>query len=192
MASFQTKSDPKQVSIILNIVKLDCCDLYKAFCAKKTQLKHAIELYEEFMTEEINTLFQCSNKFSEIVLNHRKNFNAFIDEAKTTIVEQNVFVPDDSVYVLFISLQEWLLQGSKGQQFYFIIDIDSFNYTQFMDFQRFAVNLPKVLIRLRCDILRNWLTIHFTDGRKSHDCIENGQNVCNRFCTWDLRRIQTR
>lgn len=153
MAAFQAKTDQKQISIVLNLIKIDCIDLYKKFCIKKTQLKAAIELYEEFMTDEINTLFQCNNNFSDIVLNHRRKFQKFIDDVgaqilSETMAQPNGTIADDSVYVLFISLQEWLTQGPKGQQFYFMIDIDAFNYTQLMDinmeFQNVSIGSQKV------------------------------------------------
>ncbi|XP_055314184.1 double-stranded RNA-specific editase Adar-like [Sitodiplosis mosellana] len=144
MAAFQAKTDRKQISIALNLIKFDCIQLYKRFYAKKTQLKRAIELYEEFMSDDINTLFQCNNRFSEIVLNHQKKFQTFIETTTTQIFGEEISQPnetvaDDSVYVLFISLQEWFTQGLKGQQFCFMIDIDSFNLTQLMDFQNFSI-----------------------------------------------------
>lgn len=138
MAVFQAKTNRKQISIILNLIKRDCVDLYEKFRLKKPQLKHAIELYEEFMTQEINTLFVSSNKFSEIVLKHRDNFKMFIDktveiilgDARTEETVTNGISVDKSDYVMFISLQEWLIQGPKCKQFYFMIDIDSFRYSQ--------------------------------------------------------------
>lgn len=149
MAAFKAKTDRKQISIALNLIKVDCIELYNRFYANKTQLKRAIELYEEFMTEDINTLFQCNNSFSDIVLSHRNKFNKFIDTAATEILGDAISQPngnftDDSVYVLFISLQEWFLQGFKGQQFYFMLDIDSFNLTQYMDFENFSIATQKV------------------------------------------------
>lgn len=149
MAAFQAKTDRKQISIALNLIKFDCIELYERFNADKTKLKRAIELYEEFMTEDINTLFQCNNSFSDIVLNHRNKFNTFIDTAATEILgdaisQLNGNFTDDSVHVLFISLQEWFLQGLKGQQFYFMLDIDSFNLTQYMDFENFSITKQKV------------------------------------------------
>lgn len=149
MAAFQAKTDRKQISIVLNLIKWDCTDLYKRFYANKTQLKQAIELYEEFMTDEINSLFQCNNNFSDIVRNHQKQFKTFIEKTSTEILGEIIAKPngnvaDDSDYVLFISLQEWLTQGPKGQQFCFMIDIDSFNLTQYMDFQNFSIGSQKV------------------------------------------------
>lgn len=149
MAAFQAKTDRKQISIVLNLIKCDCTDLYKRFHANKIQLKQAIELYEEFMTDEINSLFQCNNNFSDIVRNHQKQFKTFIEKICTEIlseiiVESNGNVTDYSDYVLFISLQEWLTQGPKGQQFCFMIDIDSFNLTQYMEYQNFSIGSQKV------------------------------------------------
>lgn len=139
MAVFQAKTNRKQISIILNLIKRDCVDLYGEFHLKKPQLKHAIELYEEFMTQEINTLFVSSNRFSEIVLKHRENFKEFVKSVTKEIILDdgtpqetvtNGISVDGSVYVMFISLQEWLIQGPKCQQFYYMIDIDSFRYSQ--------------------------------------------------------------
>lgn len=135
MAKFQAKTDRKQISIILNLIKIDCVNLYKKFGAKETKLKQVIELYEEFMTEETNGLFQKNNKFSDIVLNHQKHFLTFLDEIPQETGElathQDKSIADNDIYVLYISLQQWLLQGQKdSQQFYFMIDIDPFNYTQ--------------------------------------------------------------
>lgn len=135
MTKFQAKTDRKQISIILNLIKIDCADLYRQFRTNKIKLKQAIELYEEFATEQINVLFQNCNNFSDVVKSHRKKFQEFRDE----ISQQNdeiAFQPngahaDDDIYVIFISLQPWLIEGPKcGQQFYFMIDIDSFQYAR--------------------------------------------------------------
>lgn len=133
MAQFQAKTDLKQISIILNLIKIDCADLYKTFRGNKTQLKQAIEQYEEFVTDEINkTLFQNNTNFSDIVRNHRRNYSEFLDEfvKKSDAIANHQNATDDS-YVFFISLQNWFIDGSKcGQQFYFTIDIDSFKYNK--------------------------------------------------------------
>lgn len=137
MASFQANSNRKQISIILNLIKRDCIDLYQKFYLNKLQLKLAITLYEEFMSQEINTLFIFNNSFSEIVRKHREQFDKFVDKTMQIILNvetpkeqhnNDIFV-DRCVYVMFISLQEWLIQGPKGQQFYFMIDINSFHLT---------------------------------------------------------------
>lgn len=128
MVAIQVKTNRKQISIISNLIKCDCVDLYRKFRMKKPQLKQAIECYEEFMMEEINTLFENNNSFSEIVLNHRKKFLLFIEEKANQILGDatvhqsttNGTSIDESIYVLFISLQEWLIQGPKGQQFYLL------------------------------------------------------------------------
>lgn len=139
MAAFNSSTDKKQMSIILNLMKLDCVDLYKKFHYKKTTLKQAIEEYEEFMTEEINSLFNDNNNFSGIVISHRNNFQKFSDDFRPVHVDSEplengntvqVNGLDDSVYAMCISVQEWLLQGAKGQQFYFLINIDAFNLTK--------------------------------------------------------------
>lgn len=147
MATIQVKSDRKQISLILNLIKIDCTDLYGKFHHAKPQLKAAIERYEEFMTNEINdTLFQCNNNFSEIVLNHRAKFTKFIEEIpgasqQQAVTTHNGTTHDDGIYVLFITLQHWLVQGPKGQHFCFMIDIDSFNYTRLSKCPNFS--LPK-------------------------------------------------
>lgn len=148
MAAFHLKTNRKQISIILNLIKCDCIALYQQFRMKKPQLKQAIELYEEFMIDEINALFPNSNSFSEIVLNHRKKFATFVDEKAKLILDDatlqnpisNGTLTDESLHVLYMSLQEWLIQGPKGQQIYFMIDIDSFNYTQYSEFQNFTIS----------------------------------------------------
>lgn len=151
MAKFQAKSDQKQISIILNLIKFDCTILYKKYQSKKTELKEAIELYEEFMTDEINGLFQNNTNFSDIVRNHNKKFLEFCDEIAIEIDEttakQNGHKVDEDIYAFFISLQQWLIQGPKGgQQFFFMIDIDSFNYTQKLPNALKQVNLHANII----------------------------------------------
>lgn len=143
MATIQVKHDRKQISLILNLIKFDCADLYRKFYQKKTALKGAIERYEEFMTIEINdSLFQCNNTFSEIVLNHRAKFTKFIEEIsdanQQTATTSKGTAHDSGIYVLYISLQHWLVQGPKGQQFCFMIDIDSFNYTNLSKVQTYS------------------------------------------------------
>lgn len=139
MASFVSKTSRIKISIILNLIKSDCGVVYERFYSKKTKLKYAIELYEEYMSEEINSIFHVNNNFSDIVRYHQKSFSKFIDKlgeellksnsTQSDIVTENGNLDDESKYVLHISLQEWLLQGPKGQYFYFVIDIDSFNLT---------------------------------------------------------------
>lgn len=139
MATFNSSTDKKQMSVILNLIKLDCNDLYKNFHYKKTTLKQAIEEYEEFMVHEINSLFNDNNNFSGIVIGHRNNFQKFFNDFRPVQVDLEplengntvkVNGLDESVYAMCISVQEWLLQGAKGQQFYFLINIDAFNLTK--------------------------------------------------------------
>lgn len=187
MATIQVKSDRKQISLILNLMKIDCADLYGKFHQVKTQLKAAIERYEEFMTTEINdSLFQCNNNFSEIVLNHRAKFTKFIEEISDSIQQQtattlNGTAQDSGIYVLFITLQHWLVQGPKGQHFCFMIDIDSFSYTNLSKLQNFS-NSKKVCPQTPCmkrfillvnellDMLTEyeWLYVHFIGKRCDH------------------------
>lgn len=140
MASFVSATNRVRISIILNLVRSDCEELYKRFHSKKTKLKYAIELYEEYISEEVNNIFQANNNFSDIVRCHNKSFLQFIDKLCWEMCKKDSTPPDtvtandneddESKYVLHISLQEWLLQGPKGQYFYFVIDIDSFNLTE--------------------------------------------------------------
>lgn len=153
MAVFYAKTNCKQIAIISSLIRSDCIVLYRNFGAIKTQLKSAIELYEEFMTDEVNALFQCNKNFSDIVLKHRIKFNQFVEETAAQFTNETVShtngngaSADDNVYVLFISLQEWLTQGPKGQQFYFMIDIDAFNLTKLMKCPTPTNATPKVWI----------------------------------------------
>lgn len=159
MATFQVNTDRKQISIILNLIRIDCIDLNKIFGKIKPQLKQAIERFEEFMTTEINdTLFQHNNNFSDIVLSHRAKFSKFIEETSKVIHDNGAFAPhqptitqngashDNSINVIFVALQHWLVQGPKGQHLCFMIDIDTFNYTQYSEFQNFAISKKVVLI----------------------------------------------
>lgn len=150
MASFQALTNRKQICVILSLIKLDCIDLYQTFRTNKVQLKSAIESYEEFMTDEINTIFRCNKNFSDIVLKHRNQFKKFVGEIlkqisiNSTSQANVVSSSDDSVYVIFISVQEWLTQGPKGQEFLFVIDIDSFNLSKLMKCQQPANATQKV------------------------------------------------
>lgn len=128
------KTNRKHVSLILNLIRKDCIHLYQKYFYHKVVLKKAIEFYEEFMINEINTLFERNDDFSGIVITHAQHFDKFVQHSlsalNSDIEKYENEVIDNSTYVLFISLQEWLLQSPKGQRFYFMLDIDAFNYSK--------------------------------------------------------------
>lgn len=126
MAVFPTVPNRKKFSMILNLVKDDCVYLYRKYSPHKIALENAIEIYEEFMSNEINALFEksYSTHCSNIALKHGANFRKFADEL--TIADEsfsNDIDGDDDIFVMFIVLQEYLLQGTKGEQFHLAVDI---------------------------------------------------------------------
>lgn len=122
--------DRKKQSTILNMIESDCTFLYDYYSRNIQRLKQVIELYEEFITVEINVLFEQSNSFCEIVLTHRGKFKEFIRQIDAT----EMSFPNarekrtEDFYIIYITVQEWLLQGPKGQQFYSMVDIDAFKF----------------------------------------------------------------
>lgn len=122
--------DRKLQTTILNMIEQDCTRLYDYYNQNKQQLKVAIEYYEEFITTEINELFERSNSFVEIVLTHGANFKEFIRNINTIDMQyQNWYDKrTEDLYVIYVTVQEWLLQGPKGQQFYSMVDIDAFKF----------------------------------------------------------------
>lgn len=126
MASIQTKTNEKQILIILSLIRSDCIKINAKFNNKKAELFKIIKKYEEFIFSEINSIFQQNNHFSGIVRQHRKNFTEFLENncAKVTTSDD---AQNNSQICLHISVQEWLLQGQKGQQFRYLIDIDCLN-----------------------------------------------------------------
>lgn len=124
--------DRKKQSTLLNLIENDCGVLYDHFHHNKDRLKQIIELYEEFMTIEMNQIFELCNGFTEILLQHRQNFRGFLQNITSTVDQRytngvaNGRI--DDMFVIFITIQEWLLQGPKGQQFYLMVDIDAFRF----------------------------------------------------------------
>lgn len=125
----ETLGDRKKQSTILTMIEHDCTLLYEYYHQNLDRLKRVIEFYEEFITMEINTLFEQSNSFVEIVLTHRTNFREFI--RNVNMQSPNAYKSrTETFYVLYITVQEWLLYGPKGQQFYSMVDIDAFKFYQ--------------------------------------------------------------
>lgn len=124
--------DRKKQSTILTMIGHDCTLLYDYYHQNVERLKQVIEFYEDFITKEINALFEQSNSFIEIVLTHRTNFKDFIRNVNAVDMQlPNAFkTRTETLYVLYITVQEWLLQGPKGQQFYSMVDIDAFKFYQ--------------------------------------------------------------
>lgn len=162
--------DEKKQSLILNMIEYDCTLLYDKFNYNKSRLRHSIELYEEFITTEINTLFEQSNTFVEIVLSHRTNFKEFmldidLDEIRLQNGHDSV---TNQQFVIYITLQEWWLQGPKGQQFYLMVDIDVFRFHQNWGMnlitteQKTVLQTPTILIRIDFFLSLNSLQ-HFTE-----------------------------
>lgn len=126
--------DRKKQSVILEMAKRDCIRLYNCYCRNKQYLKQAIEFYEEFITHEINTIFEHCNSLVEIDQIHKNNFVLFL--RGIGVIEDGFSMPSkrrktsEDMYVIYITVQEWLLQGLKGQQFYSIVQIDAFNFYQ--------------------------------------------------------------
>lgn len=123
MASIDTKSNEKQILIILSLIRSDCIKINAKFNNKKTELSKVIKIYEDFIFREINSIFQQNNHFSGIIRQHRKNFNEFLENNCAEAITSDV-VQNNSQICLHVSLQEWLLQGQKGRQFQYLIDID--------------------------------------------------------------------
>lgn len=122
--------DRKKQSTILNMIESDCTYLYDYYSRNIQRLKQVIEFYEEFITAEINVLFEQSNSFCEIVLTHRGKFKEFIREVDATEMPLSNAREKrtEDYYIIYITVQEWLLQGPKGQQFYSMVDIDAFKF----------------------------------------------------------------
>lgn len=138
-------SNRMQIAILLNLVKSDCIRLYENYFPDTVTFKEAIRQYEVFMIEEINTMFRENNKFSEIVLSHEKHFQRFRQGFQRDNFENIDRVPNgiENCYAIFISLQEWQLNTTKEEQFYFMLDIDSFDLKT-NPIQANGVQMPKV------------------------------------------------
>lgn len=123
-------SDRKKQTTILNMIEHDCTQMYDRYGRNKDFLKYAIECYEEFIHAEINSLFEQSNSFSQIIFTHRNHFKEFIDHIYTfdmmpTNAKQRRM---EDMYIIYTTVQEWLLQGPKGHHFYTMVDIDAFKF----------------------------------------------------------------
>lgn len=121
----------KKSAILSAMLRNDCESLYRSFGGNKVLLKHAIERYEMFVIKEIDVLFEQSNSFSDIVINHGKNF----DEFKENLGNKAPIAADNNrsrawVYVIIVTVKEWLLEGPKGRSFYTMVEIDAFNLTR--------------------------------------------------------------
>lgn len=133
MAIFSTKSNRKNLSVLLNLIKDDCQNLYATYFPNEIAFKSAIDLYEEFLTNEINDVFKENCTFSDIVIKHRQKFNEFsngpLRELQTTNEQcTSDAAENNSYFVVFVSLREWILQSPKGEQFYFSLEINSFRF----------------------------------------------------------------
>lgn len=124
--------DQNRQNFILEMIKADCQCLVKLF--SKQYLMQVFENYEEFMIQEINKLFEQCNSFDEIVLTHQGNFLAFVQYVKENVDLYEMPTPPKRVkltedfYVIYITMQEWLLRGARGQHFYSMLNIDAFNF----------------------------------------------------------------
>lgn len=136
MASISPQVNEKQILIILSMIRNDCIKLNAQYYHNRHHLSDIIQMYEEFIYNEINTIFKENNKFSDIIRNHRTNFNkTFLVNncAETNGIGDNHLM-DDSKLCLHISVQEWFLQGQKGHQFQYIVDIDCLEYVRHASF----------------------------------------------------------
>lgn len=117
------------------MIEHDCTMLYDHYHRNKHALKQVIEFYEEFITAEMNILFEQSNSFVEIVLTHREHFKEFIRrvEGVEMQIQNGHDKRTEDYFIIHITVQEWLLQGPKGQQFYSMVDIDAFKFYQRWD-----------------------------------------------------------
>lgn len=128
-------SDRNKNSTILKMIENDCTQLYNYYCLNKDELKGALEVYEEFITVEINRVFETANCFNDIMIDHQMNFWTFLQSMGILNVPQPQAKRrrTDLFFVIHISVQNWLLHGQKGPQFYSMVDIDAFKYYQQCD-----------------------------------------------------------
>lgn len=140
----------KRLAILSTILKTDCTTLYSAFYSNKDILKVAIEEYEIFAIQEINSVFEQSNKFSDIVINHLRNFHCFMEQFRQDYQIGNMNnnnsngIDDQLIDVIIIMLKEWYLQSDKGHQFYLMIEIDAFNLSRHERGNQFFTTIPIV------------------------------------------------
>lgn len=139
-------SDRKKQSTILKMIADDCTVMYNYYYQNKDDLKNAIEIYEEFIIVEINRLFEPANSFADITHNHQRNFIDFMQSAGSY---DPYDVPNqrakrrrtDRFYVIYITVQDWLLHGQKGPQIYSMVDISAFKFYQQWDPSRATAQL---------------------------------------------------
>lgn len=113
------------------MIRDDCIKLNAQYHNNRKYLSEIIKIYEEFIFNEINTIFKVNNRFSEIVRSHRKNcMERFLANncGDTNGIGGNNHQVDDLKFCLHISVQEWLMQGQKGRQFQYLVDIDCIPY----------------------------------------------------------------
>lgn len=138
MVEISTALSGKRLAMLSPMLTLDCVKLYKKFNTKKVILKKAIEDYEIFMTNELNSIFENSNSFAQIVQDHLINYNNFInkfcEEAKISDGflngSSNGENHDQTIYAIIITLKEWYLQSDKGHYLYLMVEIDAFNLNE--------------------------------------------------------------
>lgn len=138
-------NDGKRLSLIKSMLQHDCTIIYDCFQGNRIFLKMCIELYEEFIIKEINTLFENSNSFGEIVQKHQHNFEEFLQSFRREINENVSFRgAGNTMYVIYVKIINWFYQGLKGQNCYTMVEIDAFDYHKYKyladDGQRYTVN----------------------------------------------------
>lgn len=146
--------DPRRATVIQEMIEQDCIRLYDKHNHNKSELKAAIELYEQFIHTEINSLFEACNRFEEILPQHVQNFEEFTAEMDVCGMQPPLAKRKRTtdMYVIYITVQEWLLQGPRSQQFYTMVDIGSFQFQQ----NQILPNNLVVVPTIPCDFLRKF------------------------------------
>lgn len=136
MAVLSVKSNATLVANLLKLIKDDCVGLQKIYYPNLSALKSAVESYEEYMTIEINSLLKADSSFgwSDVESNHKTNFNDFVERLpiRSNLNRKkpaNGNASDGCFFVILISVQEWLLQAPKGEKFYFVLEINTLNFS---------------------------------------------------------------
>lgn len=131
MALIKPRTNEKHILIIFNLIRGDCIELNAKFHNNRRSLNNIIKVYEEFIFGEINSIFRVNDEFSGIVRSHRRNFAEFLANNCGSSTKGHVdSTQDQSKICLHVSIQEWLLQGQRGQQFQYLVDIDCLSYPQ--------------------------------------------------------------
>lgn len=118
----------------MELIKSDCTYLFNCYGVNPQCFETVLEYFEHFIIREINTLFEECNSFDEIVLTHQINLVAFVQYVEKNIDLCEMPTPAKRVkltkdlFVIYITVQEWLLRGAKGQQFYSMVNVDAFNF----------------------------------------------------------------